>query len=264
MEAKAEEVWSESEEMPPQEPAPEEKETKKRRKVPEPEPEQKEEIDPKKKRIPRFIESKKNRKALATYLNKGIVEFDPSVKASIKRKSILKNVSEGDHAYSVADICGGFVKLMRKKYRETLTQSFSVPHILILEMGCYSVISAFGQLKTLLNKPEFRRDGDVVVKLHQVFAKHKKLEMQASEFRQTAKGRRVVNVIVGTPNRICRLIECKALDPTGLKYLILDCTPNAKKQTLLDYRESHRDVFELLSKGLLGSILAGGVKIYFQ
>lgn len=55
----------------------------------------------------------------------------------------------------------------------------------------------------------------------------------------------MVNIYVGTPNRIKKLIEIEAISVSKamLKFIIVDCKPNSKNQTIFDILETKDDTF---------------------
>ena len=218
----------------------------------------------KKKKIPYFKADKKNRKELATYLNKGMVEVNPEAKKIVKKHHILKNINQDDTHYSVTEVCSALIKQMIGKHLNLLNRKFSTPQILIIELDCYSVINQTKAINELLSTPEYRNNVKAFIRLHQVFAKHKKIDQQADEFAKTSKRKPVLNIVISTPNRLMKLVDLKILDYTKLKYVILDCTPNTKKQCLLDHRDTRDDVLKLIGTYFDKYMETNQIKFYFQ
>mmetsp|Transcript_26622 Transcript_26622/g.26506 ORF Transcript_26622/g.26506 Transcript_26622/m.26506 type:complete len:98 (+) Transcript_26622:577-870(+) len=60
---------------------------------------------------------------------------------------------------------------------------------------------------------------------------------------------KLLNVFVGTPNRILKLLEMDGIDLSSqLKYIILHCKRNKKNFTLLDIKDTRKDLVDLMKK----------------
>ncbi|KAF9430327.1 cms1 ribosomal small subunit [Podila epigama] len=78
-------------------------------------------------------------------------------------------------------------------------------------------------------------------KVGKLFAKHLKVSEQVYFLENT-----VTHISVGTPNRIEKLIEDGALHLDRLELVVLDCSRDAKRRTLLDIPEIRVDLFKML------------------
>ena len=220
----------------------------------------------KKKRIPYFNLNKRKRAALATYLNQGIIEKFPDTtpESLLTKSNILKNMGHDDTVVPLPEVCAGLIKVILKKHPDTISQRLWTPQLLVLEPDTYTVINQIKSIGDIINDPGFLKGEEAKIKLHQLFAKHKKIDLQAKQLTQLGTDKKIINIVVSTPNRLTKLADLKALDFSQLKYVIIDCAKNVKNQTLLDYRETRSDTMEFLAKCLLKPAVHNKVKIYFH
>lgn len=80
-------------------------------------------------------------------------------------------------------------------------------------------------------------------KISKLFSKHFKLNEQAEYLSEHS-----VCVGVGTPSRLSKLVEMGALNMTGLRYLTLDMTKDAKQNTIVDIKETNKDLWQFFMK----------------
>ena len=212
-----------------------------------------------------FNISKTQRSLLAQYVNEAILEKYPDTnpKILLKKENIMKNVCSDETAYPLSEVCAGFIKTIASKQSKRLSEKLWTPHIIIIEHETYSVIGHTKSLQEILDDSDFKEDLKVKVIIHQLYSKHKKLDLQVTQLLQAEK-EKVLNVIFCTPNRLIKLGEIKALDFSELKYVILDCTKNEKGQTLFDYKETRNDTIELLEKYILEFAAKNKLKLYFH
>lgn len=214
-----------------------------------------------KKHIQPFSIDKSQRAPLVEYLNQAILSRYPKTKPKtlLTKANILKNICTEDTEYPLSEICAGFIKTIAK--RVDLSPKCWLPHIVIVEPDTISVINKAKEIQEIV-EGKFVEGVKVIV--HQVVAKHKKLDSQVKELVQADKAKRVLNVVVCTPNRLIKLSELKAVDYSQIKCLILDCTKNEKDQTLFDYKETRNDTIELIGRFILEYGNKNKLKIYFH
>jgi len=103
---------------------------------------------------------------------------------------------------------------------------------------------------------ELRKIGPNFV-VSELFAKHKTLEEQVNLLYKIHP-----HVVVGTIDRIQKLIHGKALNLFLCKLLVLDMVRNQKSYSLLDnVNESQRPIFELYWNYFHSSVKEGKVKL---
>ena len=91
------------------------------------------------------------------------------------------------------------------------------------------------------------------VRVHKLFARHIKPEEQAKWLAKVHPGyetRPCLNVYVGTPGRLAKLLETKAfrMDRCDtLKLIVLDCRLSKKEQSVFEDNESKKDAMEVLA-----------------
>ena len=86
-----------------------------------------------------------------------------------------------------------------------------------------------------------------------LFAKHIKPEEQVALLgtkHPNGKYKRVLNIYIGTPNRLLKLHQMKAYDIGTLsdrfRYLVIDCRLNKKNFTIFENKETKSDTLDLL------------------
>eukprot|EP01095_Lingulamoeba_sp_RSL-Kostka_P016474 TRINITY_DN8076_c0_g1_i1.p1 TRINITY_DN8076_c0_g1~~TRINITY_DN8076_c0_g1_i1.p1 ORF type:complete len:263 (+),score=62.21 TRINITY_DN8076_c0_g1_i1:299-1087(+) len=114
----------------------------------------------------------------------------------------------------------------RNKKKKSVNGS---PRILIITHSAKRAVELMRLLKNFDNR-------FIVTKL---FAKHIKIKVQ-SDILQT----KVVNIAVGTPNRILKLAQLNDLSLKDCDYLVIDCEQNIKRQTIFDLKDTNSDLFK--------------------
>ena len=91
------------------------------------------------------------------------------------------------------------------------------------------------------------------VKVTKLFAKHIKPEEQVdllSKKHPNGKQKRVLNIYVGTPNRILKLQGMGAFDigvqSDRFRYFVIDCRLNKKNFSIFENKETKSDLLELI------------------
>jgi len=216
-----------------------------------------------KKHITPFNVSKSQRGDLVGYLNKAILDKYPETKPKslLTKTNILKNICTEDTEYLLPEVCAGFIRTIANKSEVELTPKLWTPHVIIIEPDTISVTREAKEVEKAVEGLVLE---EVKVIVHQIYAKHKRIDSQIQELLQVDKAKKVLNVVVCTPNRLTKLSELKAVDYTQLKCLIIDCTKNEKDQTIFDYKETRNDTIELIGKFILKNAVKNKLKIYFH
>jgi protein CMS1 len=96
-----------------------------------------------------------------------------------------------------------------------------------------------------------------VGKTGKLFGKHKQLADQAAFLKSSP-----VCCAVGTPARLCKLVEAGALQLGRSSMLVVETTfKDAKKRTLLELHDERRDFVTLMRDGVLKACRKGKLKI---
>ena len=62
-------------------------------------------------------------------------------------------------------------------------------------------------------------------------------------------GSKLLNIFIGTPNRILKLLEMDGIELTSqLKYIVLHCKRNKKNFTIFDIKDTRKDLVDLMKK----------------
>ncbi len=121
--------------------------------------------------------------------------------------------------------------------------------VLVLSIGAVRCVELIQQLR-----PPLGPEAAPVCKL---WSKHMDIEEQkrylATHF---------VGVAVGTPNRICKLIQDESLTLSNTALIVIDCQPNAKMQTIFTLPETAVDLYAFLAV-CLKRLAKGKLKIAF-
>lgn len=134
-----------------------------------------------------------------------------------------------------------------------------MPTILIITPDTYNVVDLnkllvykYSQNENLENNLQYD------VHVSKLFAKHIKPEEQAESLAKkhpNAKVKRVINIYIGTPNRLLKLSQMDAFDigkkSDRLRYLIVDCRLNKKNFSIFETHETKNDAIELLKEAKL-------------
>ncbi|XP_050974479.1 protein CMSS1 isoform X2 [Labeo rohita] len=139
------------------------------------------------------------------------------------------------------EVCPKWAKIQKQH-----TQARSV----VLLIVCGSALRTIDLIKQLT---AFKGEAKVL----KLFAKHIKVEEQ---IKSLSKG--VSHIAVGTPGRICALLEKEGLTTQGLKYLVLDWNHRDQKQRrMVDMTEVTGDLMKMMDHGIIQSCREGNVKI---
>ncbi|KNC52324.1 uncharacterized protein AMSG_01156 [Thecamonas trahens ATCC 50062] len=134
---------------------------------------------------------------------------------------------------------------------------FGAPRILIVTAGGMRCADVVREVSAALKLPEKAARGRKVIRPAKLFAKHFKVAQQA-KFLQTHE----VNIGVGTPNRLIKLIEASdGLSLDRLEFVLLDIQRDAKERSLLDMHGVDVDAARLLAKHLLPLAAEGRLHI---
>jgi len=150
---------------------------------------------------------------------------------SLNEKNFITFEKEDEHQLEnlsnyLKTICPNWKKEFCEPKKE---EERGVPRLLILT---FSAIRATEIVKTL---GEFRK----LIKIGKLFAKHIKLEEQ-KQFLDNYP----VRIVVGTPNRVGKLINWGTLNLDKCKLLLIDLSKNAKNQTIFDIKDTTIDFFD--------------------
>ena len=134
------------------------------------------------------------------------------------------------------------------------SKKYDVPAIIVLTVDTMNVVEMNKQLMSLYGKDGPKQSlGRYDVRIHKLFARHIKPEEQAKWLAKVHPGyetRPCLNVYIGTPNRLTKLLEMKAfrMDRCDtLKLIVLDCRLNKKSMSLFEDVESKKDAMEVLA-----------------
>ena len=124
--------------------------------------------------------------------------------------------------------------------------------MLIICPDTYNVVDLNKLLVTMYkstNESNLKYD----VHVQKLFAKHIKPEEQAtllSKKHPNAKQKRVLNIYIGTANRLLKLQKLKAFDigitSDRFRNLIIDCRLNKKNFSMFEIKETKSDTMDLL------------------
>ncbi|OMJ14892.1 Protein CMSS1 [Smittium culicis] len=70
-----------------------------------------------------------------------------------------------------------------------------------------------------------------------------------------------IDVAVGTPNRLLKLLELKKLDTSNLSLLIIDCQRDNKMRTVIDMDDTRKDLSILWKNELYPHSASDSTKI---
>jgi len=90
----------------------------------------------------------------------------------------------------------------------------------------------------------------IEVMLWKMFKKHETEEHQEKDLlEENFEKKRVINIYIGTPHRLLKLIErgaIEAKDCRSLRYMIFDCRLNKKTLSLFDIPEVRQDALDVV------------------
>lgn len=131
------------------------------------------------------------------------------------------------------------------KYSDT--RKYNQPQVLVITPDCYAAIDLHKKAEGL----NFGKAG-YTVKSFKLFSKHMKPKEQLKTLARThpkKSSSKLLNVFVGTPNRILKLLEMDGIDLTSqLKYIVLHCRRNKKNFTIFDIKDTRKDLVDLMKR----------------
>ncbi|OMJ10500.1 Protein CMSS1 [Smittium culicis] len=122
---------------------------------------------------------------------------------------------------------------------------FGAPKILVICSSAIRSVSVVRDIKTGSN-----------LKVGKLFSKHMKIDEQI-DFLQKNE----IDVAVGTPNRLLKLLELKKLDTSNLSLLIIDCQRDNKMRTVIDMDDTRKDLSILWKNELYPHSASDSTKI---
>ncbi|KAJ2804480.1 hypothetical protein H4R21_001626 [Coemansia helicoidea] len=112
--------------------------------------------------------------------------------------------------------------------------AFGAPQVLVICSSALRVVDLVRRLRTVSRRP--------VAKL---FSRHIKIDAQKQALRGMA-----IDVAVGTPNRIRRLLADGDLKLNRLRLVVIDCWQDSKMRVVLDMDDTRDDLFAIWSEVL--------------
>ena len=89
-----------------------------------------------------------------------------------------------------------------------------------------------------------------ITKAWMLFSSHNKPQNQANILNQRLetdqRQNKLLNICIGSPNRILKMIEMKALNISYLSHVIIYTKPNKKNFTIFDIKDCKADLCEIL------------------
>lgn len=120
----------------------------------------------------------------------------------------------------------------------------NVPHIIVLTPDTQVVVDNFKALKDKLSS---NKNG-IEVRLQKLFSKHITVEEHQSLLSTPKAGAKYLNVYIGVPNRIKKLIEVGTIKVKDgqFKCIVFDTQLNSKNFSLFDVLETRDDTYDIL------------------
>jgi hypothetical protein len=143
-----------------------------------------------------------------------------------------------------------------QKEEQQGTKRYNVPTILLVTPDTYNVVDLnkllVDKYKSLSGQDPEQKPADSShgydIHVTKLFAKHIKPEEQAALLAKkhpNAKQKRVLNIYVGTPNRLLKLESMDAFDigkkSDRFRYLLVDCRMNKKNFSIFETKETRGD-----------------------
>lgn len=139
----------------------------------------------------------------------------------------------------------GMVKGCIDQDKYAASKKYNEPQVVIVTPDCYFAIDLYKAFSNL----NFSDTG-YVVKPWKLFSKHMKPKEQYEVLNkelQGKKSKRLINVYIGTPNRLMKLLEMEGIKFTdSLKYMVLHCKRNKKNFTIFDIKDTRKDLVDFL------------------
>eukprot|EP00347_Sterkiella_histriomuscorum_P013829 403363206 len=197
--------------------------------------------------------------SLASYMNSEIVRhiaysrvkknMDEKVMRAMdkfeKKQENLFDLDNVDQTLIKSTIATTIYKLVDNlRVQDVKVKSLGIPQIMIITPDTQKVVDVYQELKTTYAND---KKGTIPVRVSKLFAKHISIEDHEKYLKSEQKGE-FINVYVGTPNRIKKLVERGAISvkKSTFKHLLIDSHLSAKSQSLFDITETRDDTFDLL------------------
>ncbi|KAF2275935.1 uncharacterized protein EI97DRAFT_433868 [Westerdykella ornata] len=147
-----------------------------------------------------------------------------------------------------------FLKSQSKDLKPTAKSPTGAPHTLVVTASGIRAADTYRALKAGLPK-----EGVKDVNIAKLFAKHMKLAEQVAHLKKHK-----IDFGVGTPERLCALLDERALSTANLKRVVIDVSYiDQKKRGILDMKELHEPLVKLLlRKEFLGEDKQGGSQLF--
>ena len=148
------------------------------------------------------------------------------------------------------------------KEKKKVVSSFDTPQIVVLTQDTLMVTKLYKALRDKYALSKGLAKGGIEVRVWKLFARHIPIKDQEEALKVKNEGQ-IINVFIGTPNRIKALASNKVLklESSKLRSLIFDCTVNNKGFTLFETHEPRDDTINLMLKAHR-RLLARKLKIY--
>lgn len=196
---------------------------------------------------------RKKRKKSSTTAGTFHVPQDPADQA-ILWNQYLKKAHQGisdlelqDHSMASSHICPSAADSLESLVESALTKGknkkimHGAPQVLVI---CSSALRVLDLIKRL--RPVNQKQQRPVMKL---FSRHIKLE-QHREMLKEAK----VDLAVGTPNRIHKLLKTRDLKVNRLRLVVIDCWQDNKMRVVVDMDDTRQDLFAIWKECLLPAL----------
>jgi hypothetical protein len=125
----------------------------------------------------------------------------------------------------------------------------NTPHIIVLTPDTQIVVDNYKALMEKFSK-KTAASGDIEVRLQKLFSKHISIEEHQKLLSAEPKnaGKKFLNVYIGVPNRVKKLIELGTIKVKGrnFKCLVIDTHVNPKSYSIFDILETRDDTYDIL------------------
>ena len=163
-----------------------------------------------------------------------------------------------------------------QKEEQQGTKRYNVPTILLVTPDTYNVVDLnkllVDRYKSLSGQDPEQKPGESShtydIHVSKLFAKHIKPEEQAALLAKkhpNAKQKRVLNIYVGTPNRLLKLESMEAFDigkkSDRFRYLVIDCRMNKKNFSIFETKETRGDTIQLIREAKEAILREGNSKL---
>ena len=176
--------------------------------------------------------------AQRVYLSKVLIDTGTMAEIEIEglltreRMYDLQNASRS--VKKIAGLVGNVLSLPETTSSDDEEKKTGSPRVLILCAGAKRATDLIKALRPLR------------VRVGKLFSKHIKLSEHVSLLRETE-----IPVAVGTPNRVLKLVSNGALSLSRVSVLLIDTFRNQKQMTVLDIKDTKRDLLKLLRKHVI-------------